>query len=139
MRLTKKFAIIRLSSIIGSEMDNDRFLPLIIKNARDKGIIELFGDGSRKQNYLPVNDAVDYIIQAAILDAHGIFLGVYPLEYSNIEIANIVKSNIANTKILFRGEDKTPSFTFNNEYTRNILNKKIFLSIEESIKKIIAE
>ena len=135
--ISKRYSIIRFPSIIGKEMQKGRFLPLIIKKAKEEGIIKIFGQGLRKQNYLAVEDAVDYLLKAAILKAQGVFLGVHPNEYSNIEIAKIVKSYTPRTRIIVEGVDDTPSFTFDNAHSRNILNKHKFISIEKIIKNMV--
>jgi nucleoside-diphosphate-sugar epimerase len=137
VKLSKGFTIIRFSSIIGRNMHQNRFIPAIIKSALEKGEITLFGNGSRLQNYIPIQDATDFLIKAGIMKIEGTYLGVYPKEYSNVDIANIVVLFLPNTKIVFKGTDSVPSFRFNNLLTRKSFCKEKFTPIDDVIKKMI--
>ena len=65
VRQRPSHAVIRFSSLYGSGMTADTFLPRIVAAARAGGPIAIFGDGSRLQDYLHLEDAAALMLAAA--------------------------------------------------------------------------
>jgi UDP-glucose 4-epimerase len=130
------YSILRFSSLYGKGMKKETFLPRIIEQARSENKISLNGDGSRKQDYLHVDDAVNYCLKAAGSNQKGIFLAVNGTSVSNLEIAQIVKK-YTGCAIEFSGEDDKIDYFYDNSYTINKLNYQPKIQIEEGIKDLL--
>lgn len=137
-KLHKKYSIMRLSSIYGKGINTPTFIPRAITQSKEKKAITLFGEGSRKQNYIHIKDAANYLIKAAFYKGNGVFLGTSKKEYSNLEISNlIVKHSTNNTKVIFEGEDNSKDTTYNCKQTIQTLKVENEISIEEGIKEMM--
>lgn len=137
--INKKTVILRLSSMYGIGMKENTLIPNYVNQALNSGIIEVWGKGDRLQNYVHVDDVVQYIdliIQNKENLYGKILLGVSKKQYSNLEIANIIL-NYTKGKIKFVNEDNSKSFCYNNNYTRNLLNWEPQVEIEDRLKKYI--
>lgn len=130
--------IIRLSSLYGDEMKENTLIPNYCNQAFNNQRIDVWGDGTRKQNYIHIDDALNLIEK--VISFNGIInfpiLGVSNMEYSNLEIAEIIKKKY-NAKINFINEDKVLSFRYNNQLTQNIFNWQSEIQIETGIEKYI--
>jgi len=115
------FAIVRFSSIYGKGMNANTFLPQIIKSGQSSNKITLYGDGSRKQNYIFIKDAVSYLVGAAKYSGNGVFLATQSLSYSNKEVAGLLKTIHSNIAIEYKGIDKSPSYFYDNKLSRSQL------------------
>ncbi|MDI6049225.1 NAD(P)-dependent oxidoreductase [Flavobacterium sp. XS2P24] len=137
--INKKTVILRLSSMYGIGMKENTLIPNYVNQALNSGIIEVWGKGDRLQNYVHVDDVVQYIdliIQNKENLYGKILLGVSKKQYSNLEIAHIIL-NYTKGKIKFVNEDNSKSFCYNNNYTRNLLNWESQEEIEDRLKKYI--
>lgn len=137
VRIHNNYSIIRFSSVFGPFMNESSFIPKILNSAIKQNKITIIGDGKRKQNYLFVEDAAEYCINAAIKGKNSIYLGVGNKSISNIEVAQIIKSFLPKCEILFSGTDYEPSFIFDNSFTRNELNFEPNISFENGINILL--
>ncbi len=128
------YQIVRFSSIYGKGMNSKTFIPKIIEEAKKNKKITLFGNGSRLQDYLYVEDAINYLIATANRKESCIYLGVFGRSYSNLDVAKVVQKFIKDCKINYEGEDKSPSFMYNNSRTRKLLKFKPKYSLEKGIE-----
>jgi UDP-glucose 4-epimerase len=119
-----KYAVVRISSMYGVNMKATTFLPLIIKSAIENNQIKLYGDGKRQQNYIHVNDVANYLIASSFYPGNGTFLAVSSASISNSVVANAIKKVLKDINIIFRGEDKSKSYFYDNTET----NRKLKLS-----------
>ncbi len=115
---------LRLSSLFGIGMKENTILPIYVNQAITNGKIEVWRDGKRKQNYIYVLDACEYI--RTIIDKFDIvkgkvLLGVNNKEFSNLELAEII-TEFTKAEILFKNEDKAISFQYNNDLTCQLLD-----------------
>lgn len=117
-----RYAIIRYSSLYGQGMNQNTFIPAIIRQARELGVITLYGEGSRLQDYLHVDDAAELALTAALHDNSGIYLGVHGESVTNLEVAQTVQSCFPASRIVFTGNDTSPSFIYDNTLTIEALN-----------------
>ena len=139
LRFHPKHQIIRFSSLYGYGMYEKTFIPLKIVEARKHKTITLFGDGSRRQDYLYIDDAVGYLIAAAYRKEPGVYLGVNGNSYSNTEVGEIIKNQLLGCKLNYVGSDNDLSFVYNNLLTRKILKFTPKISFKEGIKKMITQ
>ncbi len=135
----KNFQIIRFSSIYGHGMNENTFIPKIIKDAKEKKKVTLNGTGSRLQNYIYIDDAVEYLYAASKRPQPGVYLGVYPKSYSNSEVAKIIQKFIPGCKINYEGDDNSPSFIYNNSLTKSYLKFNPEIPLEDGIRRIIED
>lgn len=115
------YSIVRLTYLYGPGIANSSFLPTIIRSAKVNNEIIINGDGSRFQDYLYIEDAVDICYNAANISESRIYLGASGIKTSNIEVATII-SNKLGCDIKFLGEEKGQSFSFDPKETFSILN-----------------
>lgn len=139
IRSSPKFRIVRFSSLYGKGMYQETFLPRIIKNAIQKKEIILYGDGSRMQNYIHVDDAADFCVNSVLNEKNGSFLGIYKKSYSNEEVAQLVRNYFPGCKIKFMGIDHNASNLFNNDYTISTLGITPKISLERGINDLIKD
>ena len=133
--INKKSVILRISSMFGIGMKENTLIPNYVNQAVKKSSIEVWGKGNRLQNYVHVDDVVQYInliIQNQENLYGKILLGVSKKHYSNLEIAQIISNNTEG-KINFINEDNSKSFCYNNNYTSNLLNWEPEVDIEERL------
>lgn len=130
------FSIIRFSSIYGEGMKENTLIPNYVNQALSNGVIEVWGKGLRNQNYIHCSDAARLMLAGAEFKGNGIFLGVDISSYTNIAIAEII-ADITGAKINHIGEDNSKSMFYNNEWTRDTLNWKPIVGIEEGISEYI--
>jgi UDP-glucose 4-epimerase len=87
-------AIIRFSSIIGMGMKPVSMIPKWIEQARKVGRIQIWGKGTRTQNYLDVRDAAALVHLLAFSNWRGTALGVSPKQFTNAQVAETIASLI---------------------------------------------
>lgn len=132
----EKFAVLRLTYLYGKGLNNRSFLPNLIDKSEKDGEITLFGDGSRKQDYLHVDDAAELCIKAMESNINDIFLGASGVSVSNYEVAKIV-AELHNSRISFTGNESGSSFYFDISDTEEKLNWKPKVNIVEGIKEML--
>ncbi|MCP9754967.1 NAD(P)-dependent oxidoreductase [Lacihabitans sp. CCS-44] len=130
------FSIIRFTYIYGATISNNSFIPQIINSAKNKGQIVLFGNGSRVQDYIYVDDAVNFCLKSAMIEQSSIYLGVTGLSISNKEIAEEIAKWV-DCKIEFSGLEIGQSFHFNPQKTFDLLNWSPKVTISEGIKRML--
>lgn len=131
-----RYSIIRFSSLYGNGMRENTIIPNYVNQALSKGEIGVWGNGSRKQNYLHIQDAAQIMLAASCQSFNKIFLGVDLLEYSNLELAEMVAQKTG-AKIILVGQDSSRSVSYNNQFTRDTLNWKPAISFEAGISQYI--
>jgi UDP-glucose 4-epimerase len=133
---SKRFGILRLSSLYGSNMKENTIIPNYVSQALENGTIEVWGNGERKQNYFHISDAVSYIEKIIKNQKQGFFLGTSSKEFSNIELANYICNEIK-ASVKFVNSDNTKSMAFENKFTREELDitseKDFHLGIKEYV------
>ena len=130
--------IIRIASLYGNGMKENTLIPNYCNQAIIKNVIEVWGNGERIQNYIHVNDVVQLIKKSITYnnEASFIALGVSENEFSNNEVAKIIADE-TNSKIVFVNDDTSFSSCYDNVVTRNKLNWKPVINLNDGIKKYI--
>lgn len=130
------YSIVRLTYLYGPGITNTSFLPTIIHSAKSNHVITLNGDGSRFQDYLYIEDAVDLCYNAANISGNQILLGASGIKTTNIEVATIL-SNQLGCEIKFVGEENGHCFSFNPQKTFTILNWKPKVDFRTGLMKML--
>lgn len=126
---------VRISSLFGENMNCNTFLPLIMKDSILENKISLYGDGSRLQNYIYVDDVAHILYCALDYNEDMPLLAVNNKSYSNLEVANIIKSNEPNLEINFKLSDESYSSKYDNNNTMRYLNLTFANSFHKQIIK----
>lgn len=107
------FSIIRFTYLYGQNLNNGSFIPFIIKEALNKRKITLFNEGTRFQDYLFIEDAVDLCYKAIKSEINATVLGVSLEKISNNYVAELIKNNVENCKLEYVNKDeKVINFSF---------------------------
>ncbi|WP_378183115.1 NAD-dependent epimerase/dehydratase family protein [Aquimarina sp. SS2-1] len=112
---------VRISSLFGERMNRGTFLPEIIISAISKKEICLYGDGSRMQNYVYVKDVAEILEKAMQKKTNIPLLAVGNRSYSNYEVATMIKDFLPDVSIVYKKEDASRSFFYDNSSTNKIL------------------
>lgn len=129
-----QYAIIRISSMYGKGMKETTFLPKIIESALTENQITILGEGTRKQNYIHVKDVASLAKKAATQNENLILLAISPTNYSNAEVAQLIKE-ITNCRIHYKGED--PSRSLEYKQSGNPLYQHTFTTLKQGIKELL--
>ena len=133
-----RYSILRFSSLYGKGMTSATFLPAIIRNAREKRTISLFGDGSRRQDYLHVRDAANYCINAALYGNNETYLGVNGRSFSNLNVAKMIQKELTGgCEIHLDGSDNSSSFIYNCNYSKSMLQYTPQISLKQGIRELL--
>lgn len=124
---------VRISSLFGENMNCNTFLPLIMKDAILDNKIFLHGDGSRLQNYIYVEDVARVLYSALEYKEEVPLLAVNKRSYSNLEIANIIKSISPQLEIKYKGKDNSCSIKYDNNETMKYLGLTFVNNFNEQI------
>lgn len=131
-------SIIRFSSLYGNGMKENTLIPNYCNQALESQTIKVWGDGSRLQNYIHIDDAVNLIEKVLDHQSEIAFsvLGTYSKEYSNNEVAKII-STLTNARIEYVNQDTSTSFQFDNTMTQKILNWQPKKDLEFGLKNYL--
>ena len=132
-----KVVTLRFTYVYGFGMHSRSLVPLWIDSAKNKSEIVVYGDGSRKQDYLSVDDAVAYCLAALNISSKEVFICATGQSFTNLELANIIKNQFSNCKLLFNGNDTTSSQVFNIQKSIDILTVKEFITLNNGIEQMI--
>lgn len=136
---TQNAVIVRLSSIYGIGMKENTIIPNYVNQAINAKLIEVWGDGLRKQNYIYVKDACEYVkkvIERFEIVKNKVLLAVDKNEISNLELAQIIARS-TNSNIHFVNEDFSKSLFYDNHVTCNLLDWEPKTDFVAEIKKYI--
>jgi nucleoside-diphosphate-sugar epimerase len=130
------FSIVRISSVYGVGMKLNTIIPNYIKEALEKKVITIWGEGKRMQNYIHVSDVANFLMYAASVAQNDIFLATSSKSFSNLQVAEII-SQKTGCSLSFKNDDASPSFFYNNDYTKKKLKYYPKVSIEQGITELI--
>lgn len=132
----EKYAVVRISSMYGIGMKEHTFLPNSIKQALAHQTIKIWGNGSRAQNYIHVDDVANYLLLAADRADNGVYLAVDRISYTNLSIAQLIQQSIDCSVEMF-GEDHSSSYYYQNQITNQILDYVPLQTLEQNLTTII--
>jgi len=110
-------AILRLTSLYGEGMKANTIIPHYVNQAQTRGRIEVWGDGSRQQNYLHISDAILYIANLVQYKLPGLYLAASKASHSNKELADII-SKLTEKEYIYKGLDNASSRFYDNKISR---------------------
>ncbi len=131
--------ILRISSLYGTGMKENTLIPNYINSALNTNAIEVWGKGTRKQNYVHVEDVVNcvlHIISNRESVIHRVLLGVAERQYSNIEVAEAIAA-LTGAEIRFVKEDSSPSSVYDNTDTRKLISWQPKMNLKVELEKYI--
>lgn len=131
------YAIIRFSSLYGKGMVQSTFIPQMINRAKSEMLLNVYGDGSRQQDYLHIEDAANLCFLTAEKQKNINILGVSGNSISNLEVAKTIQRLLPNCEIKFKGNDNSPSYIYKTE--QEIENQANRINFEDGIKQMIVE
>lgn len=82
----------RIPSPVGIGMNEETFLPSVIKKILMNETVEIYGKGSRIQNFIHVNDIVSYMTKAIEINCSGIFNIAGIESFSNMDLISFTKN-----------------------------------------------
>ena len=127
--------IVRLSSLYGKGMKENTIIPNYINQALQNGLIEVWGKGERKQNYIHVTDVcicLNTIINNFDAIKSKLLLAVSKAEYSNTELAQIIVEETGAT-LQYVNDDHSKSLYYNNDLTCKLLGWEPKLNFKDEI------
>lgn len=136
---TQNATVLRISSLYGRNMKENTLIPNYVNAALEKNVIEVWGNGSRLQNYIHVFDVskcIEKIIQNKANAVNKVLLGVAERQYSNFEVAKKI-AQLTDSQIRFINDDLSISSKYMNQYTCSLLNWKPELDLNIELKKYI--
>lgn len=113
-------ASFRISAPIGIGVNPKTIFPTLIRRALTNDDIQLLGHGTRKQNYVYVNDIARCIELALTSDrVHGVYNLTSDMLISNLDLANLIVRTLGSkSKIIFRGEDPADEYVWDASIER---------------------
>jgi len=132
-------AILRLPSPIGPEMDENKFVPLVVKKCLQDENITLFGNGERVQNYIDVKDVASAVELAIGYSAKGTYNIASEISYSNREVAEMATKLLnSKSKIVYAGIDDEESnkWEINVDKAKHDFNFSPTINLETSLCEI---
>lgn len=127
-------AIVRISSLYGPGMNAGTLIPNYTDQALSAGFIDVWGDGSRLQNYIHVHDVVRLLEAILMQNRFGktLYLATAPASHSNLKIAQLI-SQLTDAQIRFVNQDNSVSAVYDNSVTQKSLNWTALVSLEDGI------
>jgi len=117
------YTIIRPTYLFGDDMNPGSLLPAWLEQAKTNQTITVYGDGSRKQDYLHVDDLVELcwkIIQES--SSNETINAASGHSISNSELAHLIAKQGRQIKIKFQNEDNKKSCTYDISKARDGYN-----------------
>ncbi|TXT30424.1 MAG: nad-dependent epimerase/dehydratase [Chitinophagaceae bacterium] len=132
----KNYSIVRLTYLYGPRITNSSFLPAIIKQAKEKLIININGNGERYQDYLYIDDAVEIVFLTSKISENRIFLAASGTKTTNKEAASLI-SKFTGCKVNYIGDEQSPSYGFDPSKSLAILKWKPKIKFEIGLLKML--
>ena len=130
---------LRFSSIYGHGQFAETVLPIMVKHARDKEPLVVFGDGSRTQDFIHVDDAARACLLCLQKGASGVYNVGSGLPVTMTELAQTVSEVFAGgtSQIVLRPEqkDSDPGMRIDISKIRSELNYQP-MTLAEGLKQL---
>ncbi len=130
---------LRFSSIYGAGMTAPSFIPRLISQGRSAGRLTVFGDGSRRQDYLHVDDAVSMLLAAGASHQCGILNAVSGASASNRDVATLVAERMGDLPIDFTGTDLSPSYEYSSARWNDAFSTRPQVTLQSGIARMLEE
>ncbi len=128
---------LRVTAPVGPGMPSNRLLTTLARRAMNNDVIELCGQGTRRQNYVDVRDIARAVVMCLTRKVSGIFNIAGDDTISNLELARrCVVQCRSTSEIVFDGQvDPEEGYDWNvsSEKARRVLGYKPNYTIEDAI------
>ncbi|MCA9078122.1 MAG: NAD(P)-dependent oxidoreductase [Planctomycetaceae bacterium] len=131
--------VLRFSSLYGAGMMAPTFIPRLISQGREAGRLTLFGDGSRQQDYLNVDDAVGMLLAAAESQQAGTFNAVQGDSLSNRDVATVIAKQMGGIPVELTGNDDSPSFAYSRAKWDAAFEFRPLVTLQDGISRMLEE
>lgn len=136
----ENYVIIRPTYLYGNEMNSNSLLPMWLDKAKQKKVITVYGDGTRRQDYLHIDDFVELCWQIAQNSkTKDIVIAASGQSISNLELAQLICQHATGTKIEFVGSDFKYSSFYDVTHSKENYFWRSQRSIEQWIKSSIQD
>lgn len=135
--------IIRIPSPIGRGMKKNTLLSTLLSQFMENKPVEIYGTGSRIQNYIDVRDVADFIVNIVPISKSGCYLISGEQSISNIELAQLCSKITKSHSKIFVGRYPDPEenmrWVISSQKAKKELDYNSKFSLEESISWIYQE
>jgi nucleoside-diphosphate-sugar epimerase len=134
----ESYAIIRPTYIYGKGMSPNSLIPVWVNHALHKGLIEVYGDGSREQDYLHIDDVTDLIHSDSLSAQNLTLIAATGTTTTNRGLAETIRQYSGrNVTITYAGTDNAPSFSYDVGETKAKLNWEPKIGMPEGLREYI--
>lgn len=132
---------LRLSSLYGVGQNKATVLPIMVNRAINNEEISVFGDGSRTQDFLHVDDAARALMRCFQKEAQGTYNVGAGTPTTMLELAQTVSRVFNDTQIVMRPEkaDGDPGIKLDVTKIKNELEFEAGISLEAGLKQLKSE
>ncbi|MCD0486902.1 NAD(P)-dependent oxidoreductase [Pedobacter sp. MC2016-14] len=130
-------SIIRPTYIYGIGMKPNSLVPIWIKQALVAKEIVVYGDGTRCQDYLHINDLMDLCQLLATSVIKEVVVAATGNSITNMDLAKCIGGHLGGIKISTRDSDLSSSFHFDVSKTFCLFGWQSKISIQDGIKELI--
>lgn len=115
---------LRVAQVYGEGMREDRTIPMMLKEVKEKNTITIFGDGERVSNFMMLDELLNILEQFILKDLHGIYnIGCENLSYMDLAKKLINKYGNKESKIIKKSTGSRAKFYLNTTKINNIINE----------------
>ncbi len=104
-----KTVIIRISSPIGAGMNQKNYLSMLLDCCMNQLPIEIYGKGSRVQNYIDVRDVSDFVADVLQENINGVYLIAGKKSVSNLRLAYLCRELTGSASTIRLGKMPDPA------------------------------
>ncbi len=137
------FITLRVTAPIGRGMPENRFLSVLIANAKVGRPLQIFGKGSRRHNYVDVRDVANAVWLGLQSSQSGLFNIAGGSSVSNLDLARIcIRTLASKSEVCFTGTDdpeESHHWEVSIDSARQTLGYEPHHSLESSLLNIVAE
>ncbi len=100
------FTTLRVTAPIGKGIPEGRFLSVLVRNAKAGRPLQIYGRGTRRQNYVDVRDVAQAVWLGLRSDQSGVFNIGGTCSVSNLDLAKLCNATLqSNSQITYSGKD----------------------------------
>lgn len=132
--------IIRIPSPIGAGMRDNVYLSVLLRKMKQGEDVEVYGNGSRIQNYIDVRDISSAILKAIERNVGGLYLIAGEKSVSNLQLAELCKRITKSKSDIRTGvhpdSEEAENWTISYDKARRTFDYIPEHTLEESVKWI---
>lgn len=133
---------LRVTAPVGPGMPHNRLLTTLARRAMNNDVIELRGQGTRRQNYVDVRDIARAVVMCLTRQVSGVFNIAGDYTISNLELARMCVAQCgSSSEIVFDGQadpEDTYDWNVSSEKARSVLGYQPNYTIDDAIAAAFA-